>query len=168
MIAAIAVLCVSAPAQKEMLTKEETINYLNKKLQEIDGRDLLQPDKTPYRYSNVHFRIVKDKDTVELRVTGTYHGAHAGCEMVWIFNPGHISGIVPQSGATESSPVKHLLIQFPSKTVRYSSCQVPAWTDYDYASFLYFAAVPENALKIKRALLHLRDLYKAEDDPFGN
>lgn len=170
--AVITFLSVPASAQKEMLTKEETVNYLNKKLQEADGRDLLRSDSPPYRYSDISFKI--SGDNVVVKYNGTLQGRSV-CISTFVFNPGHISRIAVSQheyDKTTESPVKVIHIQFPSKTGRHSSCLTGAlqsdFIDVDHAAFPYFAAAQDNFSRIEKALLHLRDLAKAEDDPFGN
>lgn len=161
----IAVSCVSAAAQKEMLTKEETVNYLNKKLQEVDGRDLLRSDNLPYRYSDVSFKI--SGDNVVLKYNGTLQG-RTWCTSTCIFNPGHIARLAVYDSSAES-PVKVIQIQFPAKTGRHSSCLSGAGlVDVDHAALPFFGTMPDNFSRIEKALLHLRDLAKAEEDPFGN
>ena len=166
MVAAMAFLCVSASAQKEMLTKEETVNYLNKKLKEADGRDLITKDGQKRRYSGLYFQIKGDE--LELKYTETF-GTVTVDYTTYVFNPGHISGIVPLGGYQADSPVKRLRITFPTKTPRHACCRYGATlTDIDKVDFPYFASLPDNRLRIEKALLHLKDLAKAEEEPFGN
>ena len=150
--------------QKEMLTKEETVNYLNKKLQEVDGRDMIRPDYT-FRYSDVSFRI--KGDYLELKYTETVQG-RPPCYNTYVFNPGHVSGIVPIHEKTKESPVRGLRLTFPTKTARSSICPATVLSDVDKVYFPYFAALPDNRQRIEKAILHLRDLAKAEEEPFGN
>ena len=142
---------------------------MNKKLQEADGRDLLHSGNFGYRYSALSFKI--SGDDVVLKYTGTYLNRADGCIQTYIFNPAHISKIAVYATPTQS-PVKIIQIRFPSKTSRHSSCLTGAlqsdFIDVDHAAFPYFATAQDNFSRIEKALLHLRDLAKAEDDPFGN
>jgi len=159
----VAGLSVSAIAQKEMLTKEETVNYLNKKLQEVDGRELKRSGGT-FRYSELSIQI--KGDYVELRYTEKFAGG-SPCYNTYVFNPAHISKLIPIHDKIAESAVKGIRIDFLAKTARSSIC-VAVLSDANQVFSPYFSALPENRLRIERALLHLRDLAKAEEEPFGN
>jgi hypothetical protein len=166
MAAIIAVLGFSASAQKEMLTKEETVNYLSKKLQEIDGRNLITKGGQTRKYSSLSLRIIGDN--LELKHTETY-GTVTVDYTTYVFNPAHISSIVILGGYQDGSPVRRLRIMFPSKTARHACCgYTTSLSDTDKVDFPYFASLADNRSRIEKALLHLRDLAKAEEEPFGN
>jgi hypothetical protein len=160
---ATAILSVSTFAQKEMLTKEETVNYLNKKLQEVDGRELKRSYGT-FRYSDLFFRM--KGDDLELKYTENLLGGKP-CYSTFVFNPAHISKLVPIHDKIAESAVKGIRIDFLAKTARSSIC-VTILSDTNQVFYPYFSALPENRVRIERALLHLRDLAKAEEEPFGN
>lgn len=165
-IAVVASLCVPALAQKEMLTKEETINYLNKKLQETDGRDRIESDGRSYRYSNLSFLIKGDNIELKYKETRPDPMWPSAYE-TFLFNPGDITRV--SLFGKKLTGVGEIWIGFSSKTARRSCCSATAnLSDVDYAYLPYFAGAPDNFLKIEKALLHLRNLAKAEDDPFGN
>lgn len=160
-----AVLSVSALAQNEMPTKEETVNYLNKKLHEVDGRYFVFSDGDTIRFSGLSFRM--KGDSVELKRTEQRANGTVDYEILE-FDPGHISKIVVQRPKGKVA-VNYVSLYFATKVARRTCCFYGAKPlDVDYGTFPYFEALPDNALKIQKALLHLRDLYKAEEDPFDN
>lgn len=163
LILMVLVFAVSALAQKEMLTKEETVNYLNKKLQEVDGRSMSWPNAFS-RYSNLSFRI--KGDNVELKYVETFQNGTTR-QTNYEFNPGHISKFETIHGPQSGSAVRSFRVKFISKTGRFSDTST-ALKDVDYADFPYFAALTDARVRMQKALLHLRDLAKAEEEPFGN
>ena len=152
-------------AQDTMLTKEETVNYVNKKLQELEGRDMSW-DNGFVRYSALSFKI--KGDNVELKYTQSSSSGDPRYT-TYLFNPAHISAFDTIHGPRTGSAVRTFSVKFPTKTSRWA--QGPSYapfTDVDSVQMPYFDALPGNRKRIEKALMHLRDLYKAEDDPFGN
>jgi hypothetical protein len=181
----------SSFAQDAMPTKEETVNYLNKKSQEIVDHYHTYIDGIDWgrvQYSKISFSLKGDK--VELKYEGKGSRIPNDCtlplrsEIVgsYQFNPAHLSRIVTIKAQKPNEPIQMLRLYFSAKTVRSSgyaagsdgcggssySNQDRLVTSRDALEFPFFANDPTNLSKIQKALLHLRDLAKAEDDPFGN
>ena len=163
----IALFAMAASAQDAMLTKEETVNYLHKKLQEIDGRDMVKWwEPGLMRLSAVSLRMKGDE--LELKYTRTFPDGLKHY-YTYLFNPGHISKFDEPNKIKGESAVRDFIIVFPTKSGRWSCCDPNSkFEDAGSAHFPYFAALPGNRQKMEKALLHLRDLARAEDDPFGN
>lgn len=140
-------------AQKEMPTKEETINYLNKKISEINGIE---------SYNKAFFK--GEGDNV---VIGTSTGT------IWrttTFKPIHIKTIT-RCPIYKNHRITCLSIDLTGPYAIGKS-NAPYYKESNTINALFDFPVDDgsNFKKIKNALLHLRDLYKAEEeeDPFAN
>jgi hypothetical protein len=180
----IALFTTSAMAQDTMLTKEETVNYLQKKLREVDGRyKTVTGVKFFYREPSI---MLLTDGTVELVYTATsseFCLSGYSVKYSYRFDPGEIVKVGIYSSAKTDDPVRHLYFEFKAKTVRAREdhwkgprCQSGLgfkygtngqWGDLTEVEFPFFATSPENRGRITRAILHLRDLAKAEEDPFS-
>lgn len=140
--------------EKPTLTKEETVNYINKRVQEAIG---LKSSKE-LTYGDLSL-TVKDCD---LTLTRGYK--EDGSRYIEVFNPIYINSffVISKKGAQTGS----LQINFSGAVVRYS------WNGQKgtntFVSIPFFNGDPDMGEKLKKAFLHLKDLCKAEDDPFGN
>ena len=181
--------------EKAALTKEETVNYLNKKLKECIGHYRQTPvtgeDDRIFYYHNVSFTL--SGSTLKLYMkysnykegTGTKECDYFLIDWTVEFNPIHITQITEKSN-TKNSPVGGIDVKFISKIAveesdyyqrnvnndngRCFGLALAKETHYsvDTTDLGFLQADPSNFNKIKKALEHLRDLSKAEDDPFGN
>ena len=204
---------------KAMLTKEETVNYINKKLQEVIGHyktqtlENGQSGKIEYYWvhtialsgdnvkiyrtrSNYTFQRISDIKGV--RHQGTYYNIYP-CDyyldtQYQEFNPKNISSIEIFTNPISNEAIGSIQINLKSKTnqsLRYvegpkfkfpydDSINSEYWgkcygdqtgnkisDSLNYAYINFLIADEDNFKKLKKALEHLRDLYKAEDDPFG-
>ena len=174
----------AASAQDAMLTKEETVNYLQKKLKEVDGRyKTVTGDKFLYREPSL--TLLKD-GTVELVYTTTsseFCLSGYTVKFSYRFNPGEIAKIGIFGSEKADDPIRHLSLKFSARTARaredhsngpqckaglgYKYGTNQQWGDLTEVEFPFFATFPENRGRITRAFLHLRDLAKAEEDPFA-
>jgi hypothetical protein len=173
-------------AQDAMLTKEETVNYLNKKAQEVDGRDKTFWDGREV-YKNISLKLVKSLVELSWETERVHkNGCEKGFRKVkYIFDPAHLlldAGNRPTAiYSSKEDIVYEFEFKFRPKTVRRydyatsldcrgyrGSSGYDRFTDVSHVSIPFFAATPENRTKMERAMSHLRDLAKAEDDPFGN
>ena len=175
----------SVSAQDAMLTKEETVNYLQKRLKEVDGRyKTVVGDR--FTYSDPSIKLQTD-GTVELIYTRT--SSESFCpggypiKYSYRFDPGEIERVGIYGSEKADDPVRHLAIVFKAKTARaredhfrdrqcnrglgYKYGTNRQWGDLQEVEFPFFATTPENRGRITRAILHLRDLAKAEEDPFS-
>lgn len=185
--------------EKATLTKEETINNLNKKIKEIDGH-YRTDSKALYYYSQ---SVSKSSEQIIVtssyrnyadnpRVNDYYKGNVYPCDYFensfsHTFNPGHIKSISLKSNPND--PVAIIVITLIGKTAseRFVNAgtttninggnyggKCNGWATPEKSSstseiwFPFLQSDPTNFNKIKKALEYLRDLYKAEDDPFGN
>lgn len=175
----------SVSAQDTMLTKEETVNYLQKRLKEVDGRyQTVVGDR--FTYSEPSIKLQAD-GTVELVYTRT--SSESFCpggypiKYSYRFDPGEIVRVGIFGSEKADDPVRHLGLFFKAKTARaredhfrerqctrglgYKYGTNQQWGDLEEVEYPFFATSPENRGRITRAILHLRDLAKAEEDPFS-
>ena len=152
---------LAAQAQSS-LTKEETINYLSKKLKET----------VDHVYSNNNGKIGKVSSSYTVSVAKTEKGIKITYtfeepfyQTSYEFNPAHIKDVLPYENSTTSA-VSELQISLIGKTC--AAKRRNGNESLSYANMLYLKGDSSNLGKIKKALLYLRDLCKAEDDPFGN
>lgn len=195
------------------LTKEETVNYINKKIKETNGHYLTQKwsdeigDLTLYYYSS-DFYLKGDKIFYQ-RHRGTHEEKQNGkkiivggkvydfypCRYVEItdlysFSPENIISIEKFNDTEyKNNPVGTLIITVSNNTAKlvrtfgritweftegnYSGqCanfeEERSNYSYDQIYLSYLKGDETNFNKLKKALEYLRDLAKAEDDPFGN
>lgn len=189
-----------APAQD--LTKEETVNYINKKLNETAGRYLTIKDEKGviepvYYYSSV--LELNDNKITYTKNWGTERNKRnskmvAPCgykevKEVITFSLDKILNIElydPQENV--NAPLGVIRITMSQNTMNLDGTiwgEAEVKVDDNYARDCIFAPLPvvgftkwtllpylkgdgSDGNKIKKALEYLRDLAKAEDDPFGN
>ena len=141
-----------------MPTKEETVNYIHKKLQETIGFDVYEGG-TSTKFAQLWFR--RSGANVEVGVVGT-GGSPSD---TYLFNPRHIKDVTigkPRKGRSTAM----IGINFHKGTLREGpSLRVNA-LDTPFVNIPYLATLPGNAEKMAKAILHLRDLAKAEDELF--
>ncbi|MGN0021670.1 MAG: hypothetical protein ACI35Z_12790 [Sphingobacterium hotanense] len=195
-------------AQNATLTKEETINYINKKANEVGGHFRSVPaDKNSgiikYYYSQNDVSFANDKLRIVQQRRNYPDNGFGGdvypCDFHSqthedFFNPAHIVSIEKHTNFKQDEPVGTLKIILkgnvgqsnfstytPTKRVTntehkyYGHCHdlqeyIPYRTK-NTVNFIYLSYLQSddsNYDKLKKALLYLRDLMKAEDDPFGN
>lgn len=190
-------LLVPTPALAQpTLTKDETINYINKKLAEASGsHSTYSEGPSPLWYRSVSVSLRGARMTVSyVRANREESGEHCpyvrGCrsdyrrqESEWNFNPALIRSIAIE----ESGPVGCVLLNLSTADARHTSewfgwirDQNAQWETYHWQQFHretdnydvvhvpYLATDPQNFDRLKKAFLHLQALLKAEDDPFGN
>lgn len=169
-VCAASLLCVAASAQDTMLTKDETINYLDRKLREVEGRTVVYSGGSRLRYADVSLK--KQGEGLELRYTEYLHhpgGQRESFRRGFRFNPLYLEHFFKPRDATPESAIALMSVRFRSKTVG----RLTSGGEWEYppgmhhVEFFFLAAAPENATRIKKALEHLQMLAKAEDDPFG-
>ncbi len=208
-----------APAQD--LTKEETVNYINKKLNDIkgnyitetiydyDGNNNIEEKKTLYNHSA---NLVLNDDKIFLTTTwGTMREKYRNYETfkngegvtVYVYPCGYVESTRVYSFSLEkiididfynnvegeSDPIGTIRINTSNKAGEYKRTDkkaflgiIPREKYYGKCSFWgypeeyrvsgillhYLKGDGSDGNKIKKALEYLRDLAKAEDDPFGN
>ncbi len=190
LIVILALLNLSLNAQnKANLTKGETVLYINKKVKECEGH-YRTPDGSAFSngvarkmyYRNMKFELSGEKilissmssnksendysrDYFERYTTQSFNPSQIVSITNGTANPKEPLGIIiiklkSNSCATEQNVFYHNGRYFASHdpTVKNSSAEV---------GLIFLIADPENYNKVKKALEYLRDLYKAEDDPFG-
>lgn len=162
-----------------MLTKEETVNYLNKKLQEADGRYAYIKGRsrvTNLVYRRLSLRLVDAK--LEFRRTTRYEhlDANTSVNSTCTFDPAHIKDVTIGNEfgfpPVEGSPVLVAMITLSGNLARCRDDQpgqkMSLEGDYGVVRLPFLDAAPGNRTRMEKAIKHLRDLAKAEDDPFGN
>ena len=153
----------SSFAQDAMPTKEETVNYINKKLAELDGHKV---SKGRPAERAIGFNLNQGG-----KIEMTFPHSHERDGALWIFDPKDIADVEMQK--LPGSDMDKLLIRFVAKVAKgfriERSGVVQNGGDpavIDNSILVYTVRVPGYAEKLKKALLHLRDLAKAEDDLF--
>lgn len=148
-------------AQNTLLTKEETINYLAKKFKEVDG---LYTDNGMWKYS--HCDLTWVNNNIELTYRHTYNGDNV-TDFTIRFNPLYITRIDNSRGITDVG-VLEIFLSIPGQSTQSNhNGTFPRSTKEVNIMFLGSSSDRTNGDKIKKALLHLQQLLKAEDDPFG-
>jgi hypothetical protein len=161
-------------AQDAMLTKEETINYLHKKVQEADNGYKFYQTQGKQTYKTP--RLIKFLGKLEMSYTvvaGNQVATHVTCA----FDPAHAKSIDIYNG-TKDDTVNIAQVFFHGKVVkcdqyskdRFGVLVLNSSRTYmtDFMPIPFLDAVPGNRARVEKAIKHLIDLAKAEDDPFGN
>lgn len=193
------------------LTKEETVNYINKKLVEVIKSGAYENDKSQQWYcwkqesslrgSELRITLSVNNDAEKefgsfdqsfyyndngRRIEERYYSCSYSKFNIQIdFNPAYIKSIEIHPNNNETTGVGRILITLSSKTAKISSEEVypydrdgvrcksidkrPPVNSLSSEFEIYFLQADNtNFNKLKKAFEHLRDLVKAEDDPFGN
>lgn len=198
---------LSAFSQGATLTKEETINYLNKKANEVVGhyrtvRDVSVAQNFTYYYTENRVSLSGENLRFDQRRRNYKNDGYGDttypCDFViqeheTILNPAHIVAIDHEVNVISGEPIGTLKITLvnnvaqrninffaPTKKVtnenhsHYGECheirEYPQHRVSESVKVVYLSYLqsdPSNFNKLKKALEYLRDLMKAEDDPFG-
>jgi hypothetical protein len=167
-------LTISAFAQDAMPTKEETVNYINKRLQELRGSAFdIGPSgslpKITYRYISLSFKL--NGDIVDLITDAQnevpYKLPPTGTRCS--FNPKYISSgldaVTIDKSTTPGSTSGAISVKLVDKLAKYESKDLKL--DMAGCSVPFDPKIPDQGSRLVKALLHLRDLVKAEEDPFA-
>ena len=207
-------ICTIYFAQGANLTKEETINYINKKIKETEGHYLKLDFEGKIGVINLYYygstlELSDDKLTYS-RSRGSYKERQSGtrefvsghgyqyfypCDYYTIqdeltFSAANIISIEKYNDElNKNSPIATVQVNISSNTGIfkrtagavnskfndgdfYGRCtDFKEATDSKTVSAIYFSYLKgddSNFNKLKKAFEYLRDLSKAEDDPFGN
>lgn len=194
-----------APAQD--LTKEETVNYINKKLVEAidfgiyDEKDgYLLNQKFSVKGDFIEFTLKRANSKKDCYSSHKYEGKNR----IVLLKPKHIKEIEEMS-VDSNQTIGLMKVSFLPKLVKYEDSQTigshtkktkrvywytDIWGTRHYAdedngyttdcnttnetgtmnwiTLYYIKEEANSGSKLIKALNHLIDLYKAEDDPFGN
>lgn len=174
---------------KATLTKEETVSYINKKVKECEGH-YRTPDASAFSngvakkmyYRDMSFELSGEKIIVSMMSSNKSANDNSTDYferyVTQSFNPSQIVSFT--DGTTNANePLGIILIKLKSNSsvskqyVKYHNGRsfyyhdpTQTWSSSE-VGFVFLNADPDNYKKIKKALEYLRDLYKAEDDPFG-
>jgi hypothetical protein len=164
------VLAVSSFAQDAMPTKEETVNYINKKLQDVVGKEE-KLGKVATKFTAFSFALKSGKIEFDTYKEITYEGRTRNERESQVFNPAYMiagDAAVYDCGAVVGESI---CLKFSDKLVKItttSGSTTYASEAYDAVIIPLDLKIPELKSRLMKALRHLRDLAKAEDDPFGN
>ena len=154
-------------AQTPTLTKGETISYLDKKFKESIGHELTNNNGNIGKITTAEVR----ESAKGITITYEYNYRN---KYTYEFNPRLISSI-SEFTHIAGSPLNELNINLSgavcvlTRSVANSSGGRDITTSsVSFAKIIFLKADSSNFGKISKALNHLRDLLKAEDDPFGN
>lgn len=165
--ACLMVLAVSAQ-KKEKVSKEETIEYLNQKAKEAIGHEKISIAQAIFvnKKTVTDAYLKRTASGVELYVN--FHSPNASSYTYTAFNPKHIISITNTSRQklTLESPVGVLEIKFIGRTALYNNNGDT--TTVDRTNFHFLQTDADNQKRIEKALLHLRDIFKTEDNTFGD
>ena len=162
-------------SQDVSLTKGETVNYLKKKLNEINGEYTVRvgaatsiDDKyvsSPYLYFNES--MLSFSYSLYFRPYSSTSKPSLFCGYSYTFNPMYIDTIWAPDRGLMSVWLKRSNAKYACTCSQY----YPQHNKNENTSLISWPVPindPDYANKIRKALLHLRDLLKAEDDPFGS
>lgn len=184
-------------AQGPSLTKDETVNYIINKIKEADGKiaNFTYPNGEKELKRTELKRLYIEGSQVFLTYRNyaqddkIRHGfcEHFSDEYSYSFNIKNLIEILPRSSFIEKeSPVYFIVLKLngdlSEETNKYfmhetrdSYYKCRDWRMkksntklLDVAYFPYFKNDPTNFDKIKKALLYLKELCDAEEDPFGD
>ena len=179
---------VANAQEKKELTNEETVNYLNKKLSEVNEQWIVENNGSRQfiKWLNVKNQDseISIRDTRENRITNDHTCGDWEKEQSYDFNPTQISEITDSPLKTEQ-PIGYVQIKLIAKTAKYrmvfkvietkndgSNRSCNYWVNknddrefYEYIFIPYLKTDPTNFNKIKKAFEHLKKL-SASDDPF--
>ncbi len=179
--------------QKITLTKEETINYIDKNLKEGIGHSRI-PKSSGQRLYFLEITLKKDNDLIKVNIErSNFHSwsqKDGNCDFFsysnWDrFNPKHIIKIeedVAQDGATlgliKLTLISKVAIENQKaynfkQTSSNGSCYDYGLNDekelsVDVMYIPFLNGDPSNFSKLKKVFEHLSQLYKTENDPFAN
>jgi len=157
---------LSASAQDVTLTKGETVAWLEKKINEIIEYSSFADGTPKVKEASVKYI----NGILEISYTQDY-GKYDYYKETFKFNPLYIVSIYDY-GSFPSGSINKVKIKMPAKAIirevvtRGDHKKLLSEEEDFYFPFL--AADTTGAIKIRKALLHLQSLLKAEDDPFGN
>ncbi|MDR6921879.1 MULTISPECIES: hypothetical protein [Chryseobacterium] len=177
-------------AQGATLTKEETVNYINKKLAESNEHKKTVSDGKITATINWQTIEMSNNGIITRAISRSTKLENLDCPDVNLFdedkfNVSHIVTIELAKNYNENEAVGTLKIKLLPKT-GHSSGKFSAYSrvlmgrcvdreersiydlTVDEISIYYLKGDPTNFKKIKKAFEYLRDLNKAEDDPFGD
>ena len=175
--------------EKKELTKEETVTYLNKKLDEVQEQWIVENNgsKQFIKWINVKNQDseLSISDNRENRITNDHTCGDWEKEQSYDFNPAQISEITDSTLKTEQ-PLGYVQIKLIAKTAKSRMVFKVIYTRDDgsnrtcnywkndtdnrdfseYVFIPYLKTDPSNFNKIKKAFEHLKKLSAASDDPF--
>lgn len=160
-------------SQDASLTKDETINYINKLLQKSVDMEYYSDSKI----QSISFAKSPKGIRYSYRAAGptAYYfdaadeasfGNNTQCrERIYEFDPVYVKDITLSSGG--NGAIKYCYISFINKSLvkeKMGSCR----SEMKNGVLLFFFMAEQNDFsKLKKTLQHLVALSKAEDDPFG-
>lgn len=196
LICILALCCAYSFAQeKATLTKEETINYLSKKAGEVVNNKRTASDGYTRYMLRHNVSLSAESVVIYFKRSSHLQKAYNDCSYYYqenwqTFNPAHIIDItnepskngevlgvvtiklISKTGNTKFEVVGSGPNRYFQDSARYCNCcedkyEPTVVNPTEYIYFSYLSSDPTNFNKIKKALEHLKNLYKAEDDPFG-
>jgi len=154
----------SLHAQDVTLTKGETVAWLNKKINEIIGYSMFQDGAHKVKEASVKYI----NGILEISYT-EFYGEYDYYKETFKFNPLYIVSI-NDYGSFHGTSINQMKITMPAKAIIrevVTGINRKILLSEDDAFYFPFLAADTTAeKKIRKALLHLQALLKAEDDPF--
>jgi hypothetical protein len=137
-------------------------------MQEVLGFEQLAVSTGPKpKYDQVWFKSLGDNITLGIGFGPMPGSGYGGSTETFLFDPRHIKGVVvgkPRAGQS----LANIGVNFLKGTLRDGSDLRVNTLDEPFVNIPYLATVPGNGDRIAKAILHLRDLAKAEDELFSN
>lgn len=170
LVAVFAALVAQGLAQDAMLTKEETINYLQKKLLEVEGREQIFEHNSILVRNKYHTpSITMNGSSVKVTLFISNNEGEKPRFAIDEFNPAYIARVEVLKPKLDEG-IGSVAILFDRRVVKRTDQFMfdGRPRDVGFVYIPYYATIPQNGERMMKALLHLRDLAKAEEDPFGN
>ena len=192
------------------LTKEETVEYINKRSKEVVGYTKANSAGEVFTIKDQFCKLTSDnkieRSLERVRIGYDFNPNYGQLDRrvvnIEIYNPAHIQSIELGASTNEAEAVGTIVINLLPQSARHTfqiynrfpdinkyigpsgpdDLRAYAWNwvpldknkggsgnEQASAVYLYFLKTdPSNFNRLKRALEHLRDLCKAEKDPFGD
>lgn len=172
------------PQEKASLTKDETVNYIKKKIVDINDYYTDTSNSNSTTYKDIRFTLNESKVYISYEIALKAYGWCNGYSLIYtysyVFDASQITEIEEIKSSGNNS-VSFLKLSFANKIVNYDYSQKGCNFDnnriqvenstsenINTATIPFVSADPSTFNKLKKAIEYLRDLLKAEDDPFGN
>jgi len=160
---------LGAFSQGEMLTKGETINYINRVVKRAVGYNAVWIGCGPGKLAEISrasFEASGD-DVVYTMDSKAYDKDRcmaSSKSYKYVFSPVYIKTVTMKK--VEGTSIAYAKISFTNKgLVRFTDKGEKFWSED--VSMYFVLAEPKNFESLKKALFHLKDLASAEEDPFG-
>lgn len=161
---------IQGSAQGQTLTKGETISYINKMVKRAIGHNALWIMCSEYELGEIASSSFSENGETVTYSVSSYAYKKGLCSApaynyTYEFNPAYIKSIT-QTPIKNTSVVRVKINMKSKDLIKVTSNSGKGFTDK--MDIFLFLAEPKNFDSFRKALLHLKDLVSAEEDPFGD